>query len=372
MNKNMNIVLILFALTILYIKCEGWRNEVNGHSKGDYDNGYAGKYDDEANDFYLCSERRYRVHYSGDNKDIWSEEFSACQPAGICKGIDALAISGGRPYMCRTGSLWPDNAIFDYDIHNSTGGYAGKIGSPIVGILIYGNEYYRVSDTHEENLCSYERVVAKRIVNNLFGKNLIYNYDNETKIEIQKNENINVSVILLKPYNINQKGNISIKIEKSRLAKNNYRGIITQNYIDIINEIIEFDYSYIKNFFEDQFKNGMYNGDIAINFNWINKIIIIEVGSKIDSDHYCYRGGFKINIYLNDEEKELLQKIKKICKIFIRYSGKRIPDFIKKLLSDFNSFEKVNEIINFLDGYSNIVEEVIFFTILEKILDFKK
>lgn len=359
-------ILFLFVL-IFTIKCEGWWPEVIGHSIGDYDNGYAGTYPYATDDFYLCSERVYRVHYLGDDKDTWSEEFSACQPAGICRRIDGLAISGGKPYSCRIGPDWPDEFIFDYNISNSTG-YAGEIGVDIFGILIYRNEYYRSSDTHCNFLCSYEPEVANRIIYKLFKNNLRFNYDNETKIETKNNENINVSVILLKPYNIKTKGKISIKIEKSIILKNKYRGIITKNYINTTNEIIGFDYNDVKNFFEEQFTKGMRDGDIEIEFDWINKKIIIEVGSKIINGHFSYRGGFRINIYLNEEDSELLEKIKNICKFVLRYSGKRIPENIKDLLSDFNNFEKVENVLNYLDTYSNIAEEIILIAVLGKIL----
>ena len=108
---------------------------------------------------------------------------------------------------------------------------------------------------------------------------------------------------------------------------------------------------------------------MEIKFDLINKIIIIEVGSKIDNQHFCYRGGFRINIYLDEQDSELFEKIENICKIILRYSGKKIP---KNILSNFNSFEKVNELLNYLDVYSNIAEEIILFVILEKILVFEE
>ena len=114
----------------------------------------------------------------------------------------------------------------------------------------------------------------------------------------------------------------------------------------------------------------MYNGDIGINVDWIEKKIIIEVGSKIDSNHCCHRGGFRIIINLYEEDFELLEKIKNICKFFLRYFGKRITPEIRDLLTKFKSFENVNLLLNYLDDHSNAAEEVILYTILEKILDF--
>ena len=367
----MNVVLISLIL-IFTIKCEGWWSEIKGHNIGDYDFGYAGSYPREDNDFYLCSERKYRVHYFGDDDKTWSEEFSACQPAGKCRLIDGLAISGGKPYACRIEDTWPNEFTWGYDIYNSSGGYAGKIGRTVRCVLIYGNEIYRVSDNHENYLCSYEQAVANRIVYNLFGNNLTYNYENETQIEIKRNKNINVTVQLLKRNNINLKGKITIKIEKSLITKNNYKDLITKNYINIISNIIGFDFNNLKTFFEEQFKEGMSHGDIAINFDWIEKRIIIEVGSKITFAHYGYRGGFRINIYLNEQDLELLQKIKNIFKFFLRYLGKRITPELRDILSNFQSFKNVNSLINYLNNPSHIVEEVILFTIFEEILVLNK
>ena len=365
---------------IFTIKCEAWWPEVKGHSIGDYDNGFAGSYPKNSTDFYLCSERYYRVHYLGEDNNTWSENFTACQPAGKCTYIDGLAITGGKPYSVRFEESWPENFTWGFDINNSSGGYAGRLGIGFCSILIYGNEYYRNSDTHRNYLCSQEEDVAKRIVYYLFGNsstyniiyNSTYNYSNETPIEMIKNKKIKASVILLKPQNISIKGKLTIKIESSSIEKKNYKGLITDKYTNVINEIIGFNFNDVKNFFEGQIKNGMYNGDIGINFDWKEKKIIIEFGSKIDRWYYAHRGGFRININLYEEDFELLEKIRNICKFFLRYFGKRITPDIRDLLSNFNSFESVIRLLKYLDNHPNIVEEVILFTILEKILVFEK
>ena len=364
MNKiNTFLILLLLLFTI---KCEAWWPEVKGHSIGDYDNGFAGSYPYNTTDFYLCSERVYRVHYLGDENDTWSEEFSACQPAGRCRLIDGLAISGDHPYSCRLRDEWPDDFIFDYNIKNDTYGYCGELGISFASIIVYGNEYYRNSDTHNDYLCSYEQDVANRIIYNIFGKNLTYNYESETKII--KNEKLNVTVILLKANNTSAKGKHRIKIENSVIVKNTFKNLITEKYYGIISDIIGFDFNKIEKFFEKNLQYGMFNGDIAINFDWSEKIIIIEFGSKIHKNFYCHRGGFRINIYLNDNDFELLHKIKNLCKIFLRYFGKKISTEIRDLLSEFKGFENVEKIIDYINNNSNIIEEVILFTILGKIL----
>ena len=112
----------------------------------------------------------------------------------------------------------------------------------------------------------------------------------------------------------------------------------------------------------------MKNGNIAINFKWLHNKIEIDVGSKILNNHYSYRGGFRINLYLNDEDSELLTKVKNICKAILSYSGKKIPDSITELLSNFDSFKKAHEIMNFLGIYSNIAETAILFKIMSDYL----
>ena len=108
----------------------------------------------------------------------------------------------------------------------------------------------------------------------------------------------------------------------------------------------------------------MGNGTIIINFNWLQKKIGIDVAIKVDSNHYGYRGGYRINIYLSNEDSELLLKVKNVCKIFLKISGKKIPSSIKEILLNFDNFENVNSIMNFLDTYSSKAEEVILLLIL--------
>ena len=109
------------------------------------------------------------------------------------------------------------------------------------------------------------------------------------------------------------------------------------------------------------------HGNLAINFIWSKRKIEIDASTKITRNNYSYRGGFRINIYLNDNS-ELLSKIKIICEIFLKYSGKKSILSIKNLLSDFNSYEKLDIIMNELGIYSNMVEGLIFFVVLEEFI----
>ena len=112
----------------------------------------------------------------------------------------------------------------------------------------------------------------------------------------------------------------------------------------------------------------MHNGNIAMNFNWTQKTIEIDLGSKIMPDYYSYRGGFRISIYLKKEDF-ILSKIKTIFIILFKNFGKKISPNCKEQLLNFNSIKNIDDIITHLDIYSNIAEEVIFFTILSDVLN---
>ena len=375
-----NIFILFFLIYSIICESENWWSEITKH---DYttDDGYSGNPPKIANDFYLCSERKYRLHFVGDDKNTWSEEYTACEPAGINRGIDGLAISGGLPYQ-----VYNDGWSGEVEGYNTTDpngwlpysqefnrekGFASRVGMPLMAFIVHGDEIYRCSDTHRpQYLASNEKLVAQRVIYNLFEINCTFNnYDNEIKIDTPGDKKINVTVILLKRDKINFEGKLRIKIEKEKIIKTNYG--ISESYNNFLNDLLDFD---IKNFSE-KFENlmmtkGLSHGDIIINFNWLQNLIEINVAVKIKFDFYGYRGGVRIKIYLNDNDFELLSKVKQICKAFIRYSGKRTPKNLKNILSNLNSFKKIQEVIKFLDVYSVPAEEAIFFTVLSKITKF--
>ncbi len=355
---NMNIKIIILFL-LFYIKCENWYNEINGHRKDASRNGYAGSASNNFTDFYLCSERKYRVHYLYDDNDTWTGEFTACQPVGVGRYIDGIVIDGGKKSSARVNWDWEIPEKTGYDIHNPNE-YSGKLGFPIQGFYTYGNEYYRSG--YNLGNSSNEREVAKRVIYDIFEKNYTLNYENET--EIINDSKIKITILLLNSSEINYKGKIMIKINDGKIVNSNYKHFINNNLIKNINEIIGNDFNKIKKSFENIFLKNMNNSNIAINFNWLENKIEIDVASKIRGDFYAYRGGFRINIYLNDKDFELLLIVKKMCKYMLSYSGKIIDNSIKALLSDFDSFKKTEKIMNYLENYSNIAETVLFFKII--------
>ena len=136
---------IIFAILFLYIKGETWLPLVykNNISLND---GFAGDYRYFITDFYLCSKRHYRVHFINENRGIWSQEYSNCEPVGDGRPIDGIAIEGGKSYQVRLfeGKGWLPN-VSEYNISSYIDGLAGKYGEKIDGISVCGDEYYRVA-----------------------------------------------------------------------------------------------------------------------------------------------------------------------------------------------------------------------------------
>ena len=233
-------------------------------------------------------------------------------------------------------------------------------------ILIYGDDYYRTAFRFDN--CTNEKYVAKKLIRPLFEKGeLIINYDENM---IDNNNYKKITIQLLNTSDIIFKGKIIIRIINNNIKDEDFGEDISIDLKEQLKEEIPIndDFDYLKSLFIQYFNQSMGNGSIIINFNWLQKIIGIDVAIKFDAKHYAYRGGYRINIYLSNEDSELLLKVKNVCKIFLKISGKKIPNSIKEILSNFDNFEKVDSIMNFLDTYSTKAEELILLLILSPYL----
>lgn len=346
-----------------------YAEEVTGHDITDKNNGYSEFKNFILTDFYLCSERYYRVHYLDDPHNEWSEEFTACQPVGNGKSIDGITISGGLEYGIRHElQFWIENRT-EYNIFDKDNGYAGELDDEIDAVYVYGDEIYRSGQVNSD--CSQENEVAKRLIAVFFGKEYKYiytnfSYENETNISFDKDTKIKVTVKLLKPYDINFKGKLTYKSEDYNFVSSNCNNTISTNLKKILNDTINLDITPVEDFIEANFtKRIIVCGDININFNWTHNKIELEEGSKINVKYHGYRGGFRINFYLDDEDTKLLNRIKKICLIVIQYTGKKVPNTIKKILkSDSTVFKDFEEVLNSLGTFSVLAEQIIFFDIV--------
>jgi len=366
------IIIILYIL--LFIKCQEWYEEVNGYNISDKSKDskeYLGKYYIALTDFYLCSERKYRVHFLDD--DNWSPEYTACQPVGNCeKFIDGISISGGLRYITRyiRQKNLTEEETTKYDINNIDG-YSGELGNKTILIAIEGNESY--SGGYYFKPCSCEKKIANFIFKDLFENydepNM--NYKEEISINKDNQNKIYFTAQLINTSEINFKGKLIIKIKNGEVISsniNNFEQFIGKKLKIILEKAININFDNLKEKLEKMVYKHINHGNIAINFNWNKKIIKIDIGIKILPDFYIYRGGFRTNIYLNDENIELLNNIKIILKIFFKYYGQKSLSSITKLLSEINSFEKIESIMNKLDIYSNIIEEIILLVILSPYL----
>lgn len=381
----MIIVFILF-FSIFSVNCiVFWLNEVSGHDKIT-NQGYSGEFGYRNSDFYLCSERQYRVHYEGFPPDDWSEEFTACQPAGKGIFIDAITISGGLEYGIFYGDAgegkWGD-PVTCYSIYNSSC-HAGIInGEKSSCIYIYGDELYRVGVYYGVN--ANEQNVSNHVIKNFFNINLYFDYAKEIELNInKKNDQIsNITVQLFNSSNlhlIHFTGTIMIKViniyEVQQIQDDNTKGLLTDYLKKILNENVGLDLNFIEKAADSFYKNividGMENGNIAINFYWLQKIIEIDLASRITYDYHSYRGGVRIKIYLNDKDTELLLKVKNICKTMIKYTGIKITQSLKENLSKFSSFTMVDDVIKQLGDFSTLTQEILFYTIWAKNTDATK
>ena len=207
--------------------------------------------------------------------------------------------------------------------------------------------------------------MQKKVIQNLFLEDKSpYNYDVETLIF--QDSTTNIKLLLLNTSKINFDGDILIQVENDIIIDSNYNRLISDKLKSHLNKVIDFDYDKIRNFIEEKFSTGLRNGTISITFNWSQKLVEIYIASKIQAIHYSYRGGFRINIRLNDVNL-LLPKIQKILIVLYKYKGGKIPE---ELISEFNSFEKIEDIINDLDTDAIIAEEIILFQILSSILPY--
>ena len=352
---KINILLIL----LISLKCEIWYSLVNGHNP-DEDNGFAGDNKNFLTDFYLCSKRHYRVHFLGDPEDIWSQEYSNCEPVGDGRPIDAFSIDGGEKYAVRLYmSKWLP-MVKGYNISDEKEGYAGLFTKRIDAILIYGDEYYRAAYGEKS---SNPKKVAERIVNNIFGKglnNIEYNKEKEFITFPQ----FNATIQLLNDYEIDlDEDLIKFEMEKGSIINYDIGGLIGNNLNENLRELINFDILEIENYLKNIISNETENGITTIHFLWNEGKVQIDFGVKITHDIENFRGGFRINIYINNLESQLKQ-IKDIVRLFSRYTDIKSRNKINNIIENLNDVKQLSEISKNIFIYNMMMSRIILLTII--------
>ena len=88
------------------------------------------------------------------------------------------------------------------------------------------------------------------------------------------------------------------------------------------------------------------------------------IGDKITDEYNGYRGGIKLNFYLNNSEK-LIETIKNVVELIARYMTKENRKDILEKLKVFNNLEQLGQIIKLISPYDTLFTQIILLYILK-------
>ena len=364
------------------IKAERWFDPASEYNTENHNNGYAGTSNERAIDFYLCGERKYRVHYLGDPPDIWSKNFSNCDPVGIGRLIDGICIYGNKSYKGRlyTGPFWM-RIIKGCNISNYIDGFSGKLGTPLACIAINGGDYYRIASliVAENITSSNPKNCSDRIIEKIFGKNVknFANYDKEYTLDLSEEKSKNnrfdyfkCDIILKNNTNLNLDGDGIKFIVNNKLIDYSFWGgkEINKYFIKQLKNIINFDINEETKKFEKIMANEIEYGIVIIHTFYKEKKIQIDIGIKIKPNRINnnlegFRGGIRFNLIL-ENNSEFINIIKKIIELTSKYINKR--ESILDKLKNFNNIEQLDEIIKLISPFDILLNRIIFLYLLNK------
>lgn len=372
-----NIVFIALINIFKKIKTERWFDPVTGYNTYDFDNGFAGSSNEPAIDFYLCGERKYRVHFLDDPPSNWSQNFSNCDPVGNGRKIDGICIYTTKSYKVRlhNGNWWT-RIIKGCNISNHKDGYTGKLGSPLSCIAINGGNPYRIASViiGQNFISSNPKNSSDRIIEKIFGKNVknFANYNEEYELDLSAETNNNnkfynfrAKIILINNTNLNLDGDgIKFIVHKKNINYSFWGGNeINKNFNKQLKNIINFDINEERKKFEKIISNEIDYGIFIIHTFYKEKKIQIDIGIKIMPDVEGFRGGIRINLILINNI-EFINIIKKIIELISRYINTR--GTILDELKSFNSIEQLDKIIRLIAPFDIILNQIIFLYLLHK------
>ena len=301
----MKIPIILVLFLSIPIKSEIWYDAVSGANVNDGKHGYAGSRGVALTHFYLCGNRRYRVHYLGDPRDQWTGQYWGCDPVGNGRPIDGISISGGKGYRVRLKNGGWKKMVYGYNINDYIHGMAGEYNKEIDAILVEGGDSYRAAYGPSTSLIE---IVASKISNNLFGVSKELNF--ERNLFIYENDKVKVFGKLLHKIKVElEEGIIKLTIKENKVVKSDWSGLFPENVYKILKQMIDV-YKFQSNF-ESKITAGMVNGDVSVKSFWKEKKIEINVGVKITPDHWSYRAGVKYIIFMKDDHDDYKRSTKK-------------------------------------------------------------
>jgi len=373
MYKN---ILFIFLMNILIkIRTERWWPPAIEYNIENHKDGYAGTSNEPAIDFYLCGERKYKVHYLGDPPLLWSQNFSNCDPAGNGRIIDGICVYGNKSYRGRlhVGSWWL-GVIKGCNISDSRDGFSGRLGNAYSCISINGGDSYRISSlpTGYDIKSSHPKNSSDRIIKHIFGKNVknFANYDKEYELDLSTEKNnkfhfFKSNIILINNTNLNLDGEGIKLIFLNEKIVNSFWGEkeINKNFIEKLKNIINFDINEERKNFEEIIAKEIMNGILVIHTFYKEKRIQVDIGIRICSDAEGFRGGIKFNLILINN-LEFINIIKKVIELISRYIYQK-KNILDKLKS-FNDIEQLEEIIQLISPFDIMLNQIIFLYLLNK------
>ena len=370
---------IFLSLVLLYskIKSERWWPPATGYDKGDHNNGYAGSSQTACIDFYLCGKRNYTVHYKDDPPDIWSKNFSNCEPVGVGREIDGICVYGGKSYKGRLyeGYYWMPvkKGCNTSDVNK----YVGELGTSLACIAINGKEIYRIAalDNMDSIKSSNPKNLSDRIIESFFGNKVknYSDYDREYELDLSVDLNntnkmkyFNATIQLLKNENLNLNGDeIKFVIYNESILYSPWRDKkINKIMIKKLKDIINFDfYEEIRNF-EKIIQKVTMRGLFIIHSYYEENRIQMDIASKIVEDFEGFRGGIRLNLILKNSEK-LIELIKNIIKIFSGYINIEKRKEVLNKLKEFKEIKELKGIIELIFPYDSMFTQIIFLYLIK-------
>ena len=354
--------LIFILKLLLLINCDTWFGGGDGYDTENHQSGYAGSSNAKIVDFYLCSKRKYKVHFLGDDEKKWSKEYSNCDPVGEGRYIDGFAVDGEEQYMGRL-YLAPNWQVAVIGNNISNDEFVGELGKNLACIAIDGEEFYRVAyyrnidGKYTELKPSNPKNVTDRIINLLFENEVknVAEYGIENELNINENKLFKADIILLNIYELYiSDGGIKIIFENMQCIYSDWGENIGSYLNKKIKDKINIDFNKERKYFEFIISNETIHGIVIIHSFWNEGKIQIDSGIKAVNNVPSFRGGYRMNIYLKNN-KDLITKIKDIFEIFINYEDIKKRKIIKEKLKDFNDIKHISDIINHFSQKSNII-----------------
>ena len=156
---------------------------------------------------------------------------------------------------------------------------------------------------------------------------------------------------------------IKFEIKKMVITDIDLGGSIGNNLNKNLKNIINFDIIEVENSLKNIISNETENGIVPIHFFWDEGKIQIDCRVKITYDIENFRGGYRINIYINNFESQI-KIIKEIILLFSRYTDINSRNEIYKIMENFNDIKQLSEIIKNISSYNMMIGRIILMLVI--------